>query len=96
MSFKEIFPQRLKMARTMRGLSLRELAAGLEFSHNTIHKYESGKAFPSSEGLIKLARFLGQPIDFFLILSQYHWKKLNSAKKVLWGKRRLPGFKMRR
>ena len=89
MNFKEIFSQRLKMARTIQGFSLRELAEKLEFSHNTIHKYENGKSLPSSEGLIKLAQVLNQPVDFFSRPIAVQLGKIEFRKKSTLGKTKI-------
>jgi len=89
MSFKEIFSQRLKMARAMRGISLRELASQLECSHNTIHKYESGESVPGSDGLIKLAHILKQPVDFFSRPVAAQLKKVEFRKKSALGKTKI-------
>jgi len=89
MSFKDIFPQRLKIARVMRGISLRELATKLECSHNTIHKYECGDSIPGSDFLIKLAQILNQPVDFFSRPVSAQLKKIEFRKKSSLGKTKI-------
>lgn len=61
------FAVRLKQARTMKGLSLRELAeaTGEAVSYNAISRYENGVMMPESGNLAALARALDQPTDFF-------------------------------
>jgi Zn-dependent peptidase ImmA (M78 family) len=61
------FAVRLKQARTMKGLSLRELAAATAdaVSYNAISRYENGVMMPESGNLAALARALDQPTDFF-------------------------------
>lgn len=57
---KILFGQRIKSARIMAGLSLRELSNLLEgqVSHNAISKYERGEMLPDSKILIALAKVL--------------------------------------
>ncbi len=61
------FSLRLKMARTMRGLSMDELVARLDgiVSKQSISKYERGLMMPNSKVLLALSKCLGLPIDFF-------------------------------
>ena len=89
MNPKEIFAQRLKMARTMRGLTLRKLADAIGFSHNTFHKYEKGEALPNSEGLIKIAEVLAQPVDFFSRPIAVQLAKIEFRKKSSLGKTKI-------
>jgi Zn-dependent peptidase ImmA (M78 family)/DNA-binding XRE family transcriptional regulator len=89
MNFKEIFSQRLKMARSMRGFSLRALAEKLEYSRNTLHKYESGESMPNSEVLIKLAQVLQQPTDFFARPIAVQMDKIEFRKKSSLGKTKI-------
>jgi len=61
------FPARLKQARIMCGLSLRELAGkiGETVSYAALSKYEHGLMQPSSGVLIALSQALSQSQDFF-------------------------------
>lgn len=63
----EIFGQRLKSAREMRGLSMADLSQELEgiVTRQAICKYEAGKMLPDSTVLIRLARILGVKTDYF-------------------------------
>ena len=65
---RRTLPRRLKQARSMLGMSLRNLAdaTGGKVSHNAIARYEKGEMAPGSDALIALARALSQPLDFFL------------------------------
>jgi Zn-dependent peptidase ImmA (M78 family) len=79
---KAILAQRLRQARTMRGLSLRALseALGGEVSHNALAKYEAEEMMPGSELLGRFADVLGQPPDYFfrpftLELKQIRFRK---------------------
>lgn len=62
------FGHRLRQARTMQGLSLRELADAIDgaVSHAALAKYEKGLMMPDSRLLAQLCRVLGQSPAFFL------------------------------
>jgi len=64
---KEIVAKRIKSARTLAGLSLRELSQKMEgiVSHNAITKYENGLMMPDSKVLLALAKALDVKIDYF-------------------------------
>jgi Zn-dependent peptidase ImmA (M78 family) len=61
------FPQRLHMARTMRGHSMQSLSDLLDgqLSKQAIGKYEKGEAIPRKDNLIALANALELKLDFF-------------------------------
>lgn len=67
MNANEIFAQRLKNARIMKGLSMDELVAamGNTISKMTISKYEKCLLSPNSSIIISLSKALNQPIDYF-------------------------------
>lgn len=67
MTQNEIFAQRLKNARVMKGYSMDELVAamGNSLSKMAISKYEKCQLSPSSSVLISLSKALGQPVDYF-------------------------------
>lgn len=52
------FGERLVQARTMRGLSQRELSDLANLSNTMVNKYEKGKTDPGATNLIRLARAL--------------------------------------
>lgn len=62
------FPQRLKSARIMKGLSLQDLADLMEptISRQALHKYESGALKPNGKIIINLSKVLGVKPDYFL------------------------------
>jgi Zn-dependent peptidase ImmA (M78 family) len=67
---KQTFGERLRRARLMRGLSLREMAerlaaSGTQLSHATYQKYEKGLMGPDSAGLLALARFFAVDPGYF-------------------------------
>lgn len=56
----------LKRYRKEKGITQIRLSIAAEVSQETISAYESGKALPSAETLIKLSDFLNVSIDFLL------------------------------
>lgn len=64
---EQVFSQRLRSARIMRGFSMDELceAMGASISKQAISKYEKGKMLPNSTVLIQLANVLCVSIDYF-------------------------------
>lgn len=62
------FPERLKNARKMKGLSLQELAEAIEnkYSKQSINRMELGEVLPNSALLLDLARVLEISPDYFV------------------------------
>jgi Zn-dependent peptidase ImmA (M78 family)/DNA-binding XRE family transcriptional regulator len=58
--------ERIKQARSMRGMSLRDIAQRAELSAQAISKYERGHDLPSSGALVRLAKGLDVRVEFFL------------------------------
>lgn len=56
----------LKKYRNEKGITQIRLSIEAGVSQETISAYESGKAMPSAETLIKMSDFLGISIDFLL------------------------------
>lgn len=56
----------LKRIRNEKNITQVRLSIAAEVSQETISAYESGKAFPSVETLIKIADFLDVSIDYLL------------------------------
>lgn len=61
------FPERLKVARKMNGLSLQDLSDKLKssVSKQALSKYESGKSIPDSNVLLDISKVLGLTQDYF-------------------------------
>jgi transcriptional regulator with XRE-family HTH domain len=57
--------ERLKSARKLKGLSLREASTLVGVSHEQISKYEKGIDNVSSEMLCKMAKAYGVNVDYF-------------------------------
>ena len=56
----------LKLLRQKKNITQVRLSVAAEVSQETISAYESGKALPSAETLIKMAEFLDTSIDYLL------------------------------
>jgi len=65
---KEQIGNRIKSARMLAGLSLRELSVALNgvVSHNAISKYEKGEMMPDGKVLLALSQALDVKTDYFL------------------------------
>ena len=84
MEAKEIFAQRLKSARVMKGYSMDELVAAMNnaVSKMTISKYEKGKLAPNSSIIISLSKALDQPVDYFFRPFTFQVKSVKFRKKI--------------
>jgi Zn-dependent peptidase ImmA (M78 family)/transcriptional regulator with XRE-family HTH domain len=58
-------PERLTLARRLRGLRKNQLAAAVETTPTAIGQYEAGVHRPSARTLSRLAMALGVPVEFF-------------------------------
>ena len=56
----------LRIIREKRNINQLKIAMDLEISQESISKYETDKAFPSKEVLIKLADYLNCSVDYLL------------------------------
>lgn len=74
---------RIKSARILAGLSLRELSSELEgiVSHTAISKYEKGELIPDSRILIALSNALNVRTDYFLKPNNIEISKIEFRKK---------------
>lgn len=70
----------LKVLRKNRGLSQLKVAMDLNITQETISAYETEKAFPSPEMLIKIADYYKTSIDYILCRTKYDFPidKLNT------------------
>lgn len=60
------FKERLKQARTKKGLSQNDLAKTIGVHVTNISRYERGENRPTSDVLTKLANALGTTVDFLM------------------------------
>ena len=88
MTQNEIFAQRLKNARIMKGYSMDGLVAamGNNLSKMSISKYEKCQLSPNSSVLIALSKALEQPLDYFfrpfsLKIESIKFRKQKSKKR---------------
>jgi len=64
--------ERLKEAREARGYTIRELTEKIELNnHQTLSKYENGKAIPPAEVLYKIMNILDFPFSYFFEKENY-------------------------
>ncbi|PIV94726.1 MAG: DNA-binding protein [Flavobacteriaceae bacterium CG17_big_fil_post_rev_8_21_14_2_50_33_15] len=79
----DIFGSRLRSARMIAGLSLRELSEKIdnEVTKQSLSKYENGLMQPSSEVLFSLSEALNLKVDFFLKNNFVEFKSVDFRKK---------------
>ncbi len=67
MEMKEIFSERFKSARLMKGFSLQDLADALDnqLSRQALHRYEKGEVIPDTEKINLLSKALNVNPDYF-------------------------------
>jgi len=67
MEMKEIFSERFKSARLMKGFSLQDLADALDnqLSRQALHRYEKGEVIPDTEKINLLSKVLDVNPDYF-------------------------------
>ena len=80
---EQVFSQRLKSARIMKGYSMDVLCEqmGNSVSKQSISKYETGKMMPDSTVLIALSNALSVSIDYFFRPYQYELINIVFRKK---------------
>ena len=90
MQNRKIFGQRVKRARTMRGLSMEKLSEkmGNALSRMSISKYERGEVYPTSSNLILLAEALELPVDYFFRESNYQVEAIKFRKRSSLGEKK--------
>ena len=93
--FIEIFSERLRRARVMRGLSMDALCALMnnEITKQTVSKYEKGKMMPGSANLILLSNALGVPVDYFFREKSCTISAVEFRKKARLGVRKVESIK---
>jgi Zn-dependent peptidase ImmA (M78 family) len=94
---KTIIAKRIKSARIMASLSLRELSEKMNglVSHNAIKKYEDGLMMPDSEVLINLGKALHVKSDYFFRPFTVEIKQVEFRKKSTMAKKELGAIRER-
>lgn len=84
MEIKEIFSERFKSARLMKGFSLQDLADALDnqLSRQALHRYEKGEVMPDNDKINLLSKVLDVNPDYFfrstkVELSEIEYRKLS-------------------
>lgn len=84
MEIKEIFSERFKSARLMKGFSLQDLADALDnqLSRQALHRYEKGEVIPDTEKINLLSKALNVNPDYFfrstkVALGEVEFRKLS-------------------
>ena len=92
---EQIFADRLKSARQLAGLSLRELSSKLvpELSYQAISNYEKGIRKPDSSIIVAFAEALNVPIDYFFRSSRINLANVEFRKKSKLGKKNIERIK---
>ena len=87
-AIKDFAPARLTLARDKAGLDIKELAERIDTTPSAVSQFESGRARPKIETLIRLALALGVPPDFFsgpplpgIAVEDCHFRSQKSATK---------------
>ncbi|OHD67287.1 MAG: hypothetical protein A2W19_02445 [Spirochaetes bacterium RBG_16_49_21] len=91
----ENITERLVSARKMAGLSLQDLADRLEagITKQALNKYEHGKARPSSEVLLQIARALNVPVEYFYRTTMVELRDIEFRKHSRLSKRDIERIK---
>lgn len=92
---KEIFAQRLKSARLLKQLSLRELAEAVngKLSHTAIANYEKGELIPDSQVLNILSNALDVKTDYFFRPFSVKLEKVEFRKHSRLQKKQVEGIR---
>lgn len=63
---EKIFPNRLRLSREAKGLTQKELAAGISIGYQTYNHYETGRNEPDLSTVVLLAKYLNVSLDYLL------------------------------
>lgn len=69
MDNRALFSERLKCLRMGYGLSIKDFATRLNFKLQAYYTYESGRAVPGYDGLIKIAQMCNVSLDWLCGIS---------------------------
>lgn len=90
-----IFGNKIKSARLMKGLQQEELAHAIGVSKQMVSKYEKGISMPSSSHLFQLADAIGVNVDFFFSEPKVDLGAVNFRKKSSFGIRKQESLRER-
>lgn len=65
-SMSDLFGAKMRVARSSRAMSMRDVAAAIGSSAQAISKYETGKMLPQSKRLVALAQLYDVSIDWLM------------------------------
>lgn len=68
------FSDRLKEARSIKGVTQKEAAIGIEINETQYQKYESDKRMPSCETLINICKYFNVSADYLLDIESNYLK----------------------
>ncbi len=91
---KTVFAYRLKSARILRGMSIKQLTDNLGISKQMISKYESGISLPDGKNLISLANLLNVKPDYFFTPASVSLENIKFRKKAKSSKSRIESIKI--
>ncbi|OJV44914.1 MAG: DNA-binding protein [Bacteroidales bacterium 36-12] len=82
MEMKEIFSERFKSARLMKGFSLQDLADALgnQVSRQALHRYEKGEVIPDTEKINLLSKALNVNPDYFFRITKVEFGEIEFRK----------------
>jgi len=63
---ESLFAERFKTSRLQKGLTLEDIATGIQSNKSTLSQYETGKRKPDHEMIIKISEYLGISADYLL------------------------------
>ncbi|WP_438965477.1 helix-turn-helix domain-containing protein [Flavobacterium sp.] len=92
---KEIVAKRIKSARGLAGLSLRELSEKLDglVSYNAISKYEKAEMMPDSKVILQMAKVLNVKLDYFFRPFTISIENIEFRKKSKLGVKKVTSIK---
>jgi transcriptional regulator with XRE-family HTH domain len=76
------FAERFKFIRLQRGLTLENIAIGINASKSTLSQYENGKRKPELGMIIKISEYLGISADYLLGLIEETDGQLKQKKAI--------------
>jgi Zn-dependent peptidase ImmA (M78 family)/DNA-binding XRE family transcriptional regulator len=89
-----VFAYRLKTARILRGVSIKQITENLGISRQMVSKYETGKSLPDGKNLIALAHILKVKPDYFFTPSSVSLDPIKFRKKAKTSQSKLESIKI--